>query len=155
MSGLRLVSGPKGNIASAPPTLEVVARPIVLRLLPYPLDPPRLQRLKAKFGDEVEVVTCSSFMYGDNPVEQVVSLIDGRNVVAIEVVAPPRVFSELVQSKMKFGEALLIKAIFVEDHGGRPLAVGRSSATGQDTLIFSHYEVLVEFVYVTRPLTAE
>lgn len=124
----------------------------VLRIMHYPIDEPRRNALQKAFGD-VEITTLPEFRFGDDPVTEMLGLVQRfGNVVAVELIGPTEVLAKITGAKSRFGKILFLKAEFVRGNTGRPTALGQSPTTGEDVLLFDHYVVLEKVEYVTSPL---
>lgn len=123
----------------------------VIRITRHPLDADRKAALLAAFG-EVEIISVD-VPYGNSPIETVSGLISshGGNVVAVEVIAPLPVLSQLLQARRELGEIKIIRAVFARDQSGRAVVTGQDES-GRDILAFDHYEVVKKVEVVTEPL---
>ncbi len=124
----------------------------VLRIMHYPIDEARRSALQKAFGN-VEITTLSEFRFGDDPAAEVLELVQQfGDVVAVELVGPTKVLAKITAEKNRFDGIRFIKAEFVRGDMGRPAAMGLSPTTGEDVLLFDHYEVLEKVEYVTSLL---
>lgn len=125
----------------------------VIRITRHPADAPRIEALKAAFGDDLTVVD-DDVPYGADPVKAVVELLAKHgDVVAIEVVAPVPVLAKLTSAKREFGNVLILRAEFKRGADGRAEVVSQDPA-GRDVFGFGHYDVVEKVEVKTRPLLA-
>ncbi len=138
--------------AGSDDSLTATAQPQILRLLRYEIDEARLDALQKAFGN-VEIINLVGFQFGPNPVAEMLKLLEEYgSAVAVELVGPLEVLEKITAEKDRFRGVVFIKAEFIRSSTGRPVAMGLSPVTGEDTLIFHRYVVLKKVEYVTTPL---
>lgn len=124
----------------------------VIRITRHPVEAGRTAALQQAFGADVIIID-DDVPYGADPVKAVVDLLakHGKEVVAVEVVAPVPVLARLTQAKRELYGVLLLRAEFEHGHDGRAKVIGLDEA-GRDILAFSHYEVIERVEVVKRRL---